>query len=213
MRPRRSRRSLKVLALAGAIALTVAGIAAAAARHGRHHRPRAHAHVLARTAGTGGSFAVLGREPTAADAENAEVLATSHDDEGLRPAAARVLQTSPDGRTWLIPTDRGELCLGVQPAGQYVARERERGLEHLGLAYACSPTATVEAEGLVLRVYDEVVGLVPDDVSSVTTSVAGGAPQKRAVTGNTYRLTVPDGPQEGWVSFHDPNGVEQTGRL
>jgi len=216
MTPRRPRRLLEVLALAAAAALTAAGIAAGAARHGHHHRTakRAHVHSLARAAASATvAYASLLRQATSTDAENAEVLSTAHDDDGLRPAAARVLQVSPNGRTWLIPTDRGELCLGVQPAAQHEALEHERGLEHLGLAYACSPTASVEAQGLVLRVYDEVVGIVPDGVASVATSVAGGAPETESVVDNTYRLTVPDGFQEGWVSFHDRNGVEQIDRL
>jgi hypothetical protein len=211
LRPRRSRRFLRTLVISSIAVLTAAGIATAASRHNRHkHHAKHHA---AHAAGVV-AYAALLREPTAADAENAEIVATaSENDSGLRPSAARLLDADANGRTWLVPTDRGELCLGLQPEGQYEEVERKRGLEHLSFAYACGPTASVEAQGLVLRLYDNVVGVVPDGVSSVVVSVGDAAPEREPVVGNTYRFSVPDGFHEGQISFQDRSGAEQVIRL
>jgi hypothetical protein len=210
--PRRPRRLLRTLALASIALLTAAGIAAAASRHS-HHRRHARHHAAAHAAGVV-AYAALLREPTAADSENAEIVNTAREnDSGLRPSAARLLDANANGRTWLIPTDRGELCLGLQPAGQYEEVERRRGLEHLSFAYACGPTATVEAQGLVLRLYDNVVGIVPDGVTSVSVDVGNAAPEREPVLDNTYRFSVADGFHEGQISFQDRSGAEQVDRL
>lgn len=210
---KRTRRRLPLTLLAcAAVALAAAGIATAAARHAR---PHARHHTHARLAADEGAppYAALSRTPTQADRENGAVVGAAEQDGSLQPAEARVLEIGSSGRTWLIPTSDGELCLGVQPAGQYDSLESERGLAHLDLGLMCAPIAAAGSQGIILRIYDEVVGIVPDGVGSVTSTTGADAPVDETVSGNTYRFAVPDGFQEGTVSFETPDGVEQVNRF
>jgi len=195
-----------------AAALAATGIADAASRHGRSH---ARHHVRARAAANEGGlpYAALSRSPTQADRENEAVVGAAEQNGALQPAEARVLEIDSSGRTWLIPTSTGEVCLGVQPAGQYEALERERGLAHLALGLACAPIAAARSQSIILRIYDEVVGIVPDGVRSVTSTTGDGPPTGETVSDNTYRFAVSDGFQEGTVAFDTSDGAEQVDRF
>jgi hypothetical protein len=171
-----------------------------------HHRARAHSSVAPAQAGD--TFAVLARPANASDQEDGALVGAAQHDPTLEPSAARVLSSDASGTTWLIPTSDGRLCAGLQPAAQYEALEQQRGLEHLSLGYSCAPVASAEGEGIVVHVYDEILGVVPDGVTSVSTSTGGSPPATRTVVDNTYRFSVPAGFVHGTVTFDRGDGTE-----
>ncbi len=153
----------------------------ASARGARNPGHRAHAAISS-------AYAALTRAPTVNDLANATIAGAAQHDPALVVPGARVLASDASGRTWLIPTTDGRLCLGLEPGTQYAALEQARHLEHVALTYACAPTAQVDSTGVVLRTFGDIVGLVPDGVTQATVAFHGEAPAITAVRNNTYRV-------------------------
>ena len=151
---------------------------------------------------------LLDRAPNAADRDNAILQGVWQHDPALDVDAARVLSSDASGTAWLIPTTDGRLCLASQPAEQFRALETAAGKPHLLLSYGCDAASAVRARGIVLRTHDEILGLVPDGVKSVTTSV-GGKSSSAVVEGNVSRTkaTGPGFTAQGSASFTAAGGT------
>jgi hypothetical protein len=210
MNQRTKRRLARVLVVLCLLALAVGAVAQASKKGSKaHRRTFAHASVAA---GAGG-YSVLARPPTTTDEENAQVVQAAGHYPGIVPAEARVLSTGPEGRVWLMPTDNGELCLGIEPGSQYVQREKERGLGHLTMGFTCNPAGKVQQEGMSTRVYENVVGIVPDGVSQIRYVAGSAAAQTQDIKQNTYSFFVHEGFVPGSVSFTGASGEEVVDRF
>jgi hypothetical protein len=207
----RTRRNALRALLALCVVGLVAGAAAQAAKKGNKAHRRVFAHASA-AAGAGG-YSILSRAPTATDEENAQVVQARGHYPGLVPAEARVLSSSPEGRVWLMPTDNGELCLGIEPGSQYLQREKERGLGHLTMGFTCSSAGKAQQEGMLTRIYENVVGIVPDGVSKVSYVAGDAAAQTQETKQNTYSFFVHEGFVQGTVSFTGASGEEVADRF
>ncbi|MCW3047329.1 MAG: hypothetical protein JWO74_1613 [Solirubrobacterales bacterium] len=168
---------------------------------------RSHSRALAASAG---GYQILDRAPNADDRDNSIIEGAAQHDATLQVSHARVLTADSQGKTWLIPTTDGRLCLAQQPAGQYDALESQRGLGRPALMYVCNAAATVEGHGLVLRTYDDITGLVPDGVDRVATQIRGRS-GNAAVARNLYHAQTRDsGFSHGSAEFTAPNGSPVT---
>lgn len=190
-----------VVAAAG---FTVAAQASRGAPHSRAkslHRKAAPAQTATATA-TATGYAVLDRAPTAADVANGVIQGASRHDSALVPADARVLTDDATGKVWLVPSNDGRLCLAVQPAGQYAAFETAHHLGSVALATTCASDNAAASHGLALRLYNEVIGIAPDGVSTVSVALGTSAPVAVAVSTNVYRVSAPNR-SPGSATFED----------
>jgi hypothetical protein len=175
---RRTGRAAAVCCALGALLMTGA-LASARGPRNPGHRARA---------ASSPAYSALTRAPNAHDLANTTVAGAAQHDPALVVSGARVLSSDPNGQTWLIPTTDGRLCLALQPAAQYAAVEQARHLAHMALAYVCAPTAQADQTGIVLRTFEDIVGLVPDGVTQVAIALPGAAPTIGGVHNDTYRV-------------------------
>jgi hypothetical protein len=157
------------------------------------------------------AYAVLGRTPNAQDLNDAVVQGAAQHDPTLVPADARVLTIGAAGVVWLMPTNDGRLCLGVAPGSQYAAIESANHVGHLALGYVCADVATADASGVAVRIYNDIIGLVPDGVTTVSTALSGEQAQVVTVVNNVYSAAVPSGdPGFGVATFNTADGQRTT---
>lgn len=170
-----------------------------ASRRRRAHAtsPRHHAHPAEAPAADLGAFAegVLAR-----GGDGALANAQAHDPQ-LDAAAAELIADGPQGRVWLIPTDDGRICLGVEPDGHYDAELPGGGA--LGVAYTCRAASAADAAGIQLGIFHDAVGVVPDASSELAVSSPPGATAPLARSGDVWRYSYPAdaAPGSASVSF------------
>ena len=199
--PGRGRRRWLLVALA----LLVAGAGAAAiATKGRPSpgpvppRPGAALATMPDRADRA-AFAILRRAPTAADQIPLPTPIALSGASGANLGQARRAAGSGGAQAWVVP-GRGSVCLiAAWPA------------QHAGGA-GCVPDATATAGELVLESASRlapgrefIAGLVPDRVSSVTVTLAGGGQRTAPVRENVYLLAIAGSAEA--VTFEGPHGT------
>jgi len=211
--PRALAAAITLVAIAAAVLASTQGLASARPAKPLRHQASGH---RAHSAVASGLFGVLQDAPSTADLGNGVVAGAAEHDASLLPSQARLL-SSGTSKTWLIPTTSGGVCLALQPDQAYVAIEQERGLAHALLNYVCNDADSVATHGLVLRTHNDIVGLVPDGVTSVNTKI-GGVTASIAVHGNLFHASAAAGAgalglPEGTATYTLASGAEVTADL
>jgi hypothetical protein len=193
------------LGLASVVVSTACAAAAVATSADATKHPRAHRSAAAVAVA---GYAALARPATAVDRDRWAVAGAATEDPTLRVDAARVLRDDAGGRTWLIPTTDGKLCLAEQPApGEYEALEQARHLGHLRLGYACRDQAAAASAGIAIRTYDDVIAVVPDGATAVTTAAPDAPSRAPELVGGVLRVDASSpAPGSGTESFRDEDG-------
>jgi hypothetical protein len=206
IRPGRFRRTggRRRLALATVIVVMVTPPALLASSATSHHRLAARATLRARTADAlPASLADFAAGALAGGGDSAVENAQAHDP-ALDADAAALMGQGALGTVWLIPTDDGRICLGVEPQGHYDGELP--GGASIGVAFSCQPASSVDAAGIELGIFRDAVGVVPDGVAAVTITTAAGDSQTVAVNGNVWRYSYPAGAPVGSASVAFTSG-------
>jgi hypothetical protein len=193
------------LVLATVIVVMVAPSALLASSAGAHHRaPRTT--VQARSVNAApASLAAFAGGALASGGDSALESAQVHDST-LDADAAALMAQGAQGMVWLIPTDDGRICLGLEPDGHYDG-ELPSGAS-IGVAFSCRPASSVDADGIELGIFDDAVGVVPDGVAAVTVTTATGVAQTIAVSGDVWRYSYPGAAAVGSASVTFVSGGE-----
>jgi len=207
IRPARVRPSAgrRRLLLASVIVVMVTPSALLASSATAHHRVAA-ATLRARTVDAApASLAAFAGGALASGGDGALVSAQAHDPT-LDADAAALMAQSAQGMVWLIPTEDGRICLGLEPDGHY-GGELPAGAS-IGVALSCRPASSVDAGGIELGIFNDAVGVVPDGVAAVTITSAGGDTQTLAVSGDVWRFNYPPQAAIGSASVSFVSGGE-----
>jgi hypothetical protein len=122
-------------------------------------------------------------------------------DSSLLPSQAGVLASDSQTTVWIVPTSSGQVCLALQPGDKYASLEDQRGMEHPQLGWVCNSPASVVAHGLAMNTYGDVIGLVPDGVTSVTTHI-GDVTSSATVRDNLFRAHTDGSPFSGGTASY-----------
>jgi hypothetical protein len=193
------------LALATVIVVMVAPSALLASSATAHHRAHRAAHRAQTANAAPASLDAFAGGALASGGDSSLQSAQVHDPT-LDADAAALMAQGVQGMVWLIPTDDGRICLGLEPGGHY-DRELPSGAS-LGVAFSCRPAASVDADGIELGIFNDAVGVVPEGVAAVTVTSATGVAQTIAVSGDVWRYSYPAAAAVGSASVTFVSGGE-----
>lgn len=144
------------------------------------------------------ALGVLATSVAPGDEANAPIINAAKDDPALQLRSARRVGQPSVGSLWLIPTNDGRTCLGLEPdpsvVGPAVAVVDGKTVTSgpaPALVYNCESNDDVRATGLVTGTRGRVVGYAPDGTSEVTAVADDGSVRTLAKGAGIY--VVPPG--------------------